>query len=728
MGLFKRKKKPSRPDNLTPQADFTPEDPWFSKVISHEQGQVFLELCIREVKSRGLDIPLLLYPFRPDSDHASTRRLINRAFTGQLRGPHLKADLQISEPLVLVGAIKWVLSRLEGGLLSVAEYELFMKAEQQLNYAADTFSTLITTIVISEERRRNINNFLDFLAAVASHVNENGHSGRKLARVCASLIFRLHCTGTQRFDEGYKVWHVAADAAEHLFLAYIRDLSSRSFSGISMLPLSLQKIVDTTPYPIEHASEMRSAIRITLTAEEVSTSPNALIERLTAAKEKIPEIESYELVNDPQLSDECLGVMRGIEAVISMHSERQASDAKDAAWIDFAEHGFDLPTPDLRRRHSYVSTRSHIKPRRARPVTPDWSQFIDLGFKVSDKPMPMLPLHLHLPDITPSSPRTPRHVKSKTCETSTRAMQIDEAVWGAWIISLASESNPLQKGFFGRCLILQPTQHETWLIVEEVVHGTDRSIEWKPNDTIARTRQNSACTDSRVISVVPIQAAEARVQTLIRGYARTSCELKSVPYPSMKRGTMLDQEYVVPEALTALKWTQEYDRNPGVLNRSSVFLLTNPKEPMPVETSEPEPSPRPSLFSCTPRLGRFSSVSDCSLRSRARESHPVIIQEVAAAKQVVRMEVPWEDHATAEHRIRPQFPWIDTQLAAAGRPRSTTTTSTPRTTPPTRPPRPEESVSSLPWQELRVAAVKANLVPPPPQLLAPTCQLPPIPN
>jgi len=80
----------------------------------------------------GLDTPLFLLPFRPSSDLSSTRNFIRRFFdrgVPSLRGSALTQELRLTEVLVIAGVLRWVWSRLEGGIVGWDVYELFAKAE-----------------------------------------------------------------------------------------------------------------------------------------------------------------------------------------------------------------------------------------------------------------------------------------------------------------------------------------------------------------------------------------------------------------------------------------------------------------------------------------------------------------------------------------------------------------------------------------------------------------------
>ena len=85
------------------------------------------------IDSLGLDTPLFLLPFRPSSDLSSTKTFIRRYFQGgsiNLQGQPLIQELRLTDVLVLAGILRWLWSRLDGGIVGWEAYELFAKAEK----------------------------------------------------------------------------------------------------------------------------------------------------------------------------------------------------------------------------------------------------------------------------------------------------------------------------------------------------------------------------------------------------------------------------------------------------------------------------------------------------------------------------------------------------------------------------------------------------------------------
>lgn len=170
----------------------------------------------------GLDTPLFLLPFRPSSDLSSTKTFIRRYFAGgrpSLHGGELAQELRLTDVLVLAGVLRWIWTRLEGGIVGWEAYELFAKAEQgtflpfylfhmlmaDCNYSRDAFNVLIPLSVESELHTAVILDFFGFLASVAAHAKSNGFSGQKLARIAGWYAFNVKGS-SQGFADGYSNW------------------------------------------------------------------------------------------------------------------------------------------------------------------------------------------------------------------------------------------------------------------------------------------------------------------------------------------------------------------------------------------------------------------------------------------------------------------------------------------------------------------------------------------
>ncbi|KAL8794327.1 MAG: hypothetical protein Q9195_003154 [Heterodermia aff. obscurata] len=77
-------------------------DAWSRKDVEPEEVQELLRGCTFELKSRGLDIPFLLLPFRPTSDPSAARTFVRNFFDAdkELKGERLSQELMLTEPMV----------------------------------------------------------------------------------------------------------------------------------------------------------------------------------------------------------------------------------------------------------------------------------------------------------------------------------------------------------------------------------------------------------------------------------------------------------------------------------------------------------------------------------------------------------------------------------------------------------------------------------------------------
>lgn len=79
-------------------------DVWTRKEVEPEEIQELLRGCTNELKSRALDIPFLLLPFRPASDPSAARTFIRNFFSmergTELKGDRLEQELMLTEPMV----------------------------------------------------------------------------------------------------------------------------------------------------------------------------------------------------------------------------------------------------------------------------------------------------------------------------------------------------------------------------------------------------------------------------------------------------------------------------------------------------------------------------------------------------------------------------------------------------------------------------------------------------
>ncbi|TVY62718.1 Morphogenesis-related protein MSB1 [Lachnellula suecica] len=508
-GPSKVNKKKGAPQDNVVAAPPKPrwEDAWTRKTVDAEEVQELLRGCTLELKSRGLDTPFLLLPFRPTSDPSAARTFIRHFFDRghMLYGEGLAQELRLTEPMVLCSVVKWCWSRLPGGVVSWEAYELFRVGESDSNMARDSFATFVPLSVESDARTKIIFDFFDLLSAIAAHAKSNGLGGRKLSRLAGWWAFE-HSDGGNGFEGGYKGWAAAADAASHLFFAYLRSLSPDSvkgMNGISNLPMSLQKLVQETEYPPERPSLLQSSTtKVVMIVDSVSPTPFALLRRANHFQYRdddraLQEFAEYE---DPvkALTDECRRVLKSISSAnqSQVSSSKESTGLRDASWSRFEDIGFSAGF-DEQEEHDEDSSFAAKKrqpqglrstPHRnnvglARPTTPSWADFLSSGFvdEAKNGPAPLLlPPDKILPPIDTrgrsSQSHRPRLESDRHLEPGELAsivrFDLDDSFWWVWISSLAGEETPERKAAFGRCALIETViRNGRWLVMEEMVKG-----------------------------------------------------------------------------------------------------------------------------------------------------------------------------------------------------------------------------------------------------------------
>jgi hypothetical protein len=198
----------------------------------------------------------------------------------------------------LCSILKWCWSRLPGGVVTWDVYELFRIGEAgkssaqenslldeltipDSNLARHAFDTFIPLSVDSEARKHIIFDFFDLLSAVAARGKTNGMGGRKLSRLAGWWAFEFVEDG-KGFDGGYRTWEKAADAASHLFFAYLRSLTpeNNAVGSISNLPRSLQSLLAQTEYPPQTPTLMQThTTKVVMIVDSVSPTPFSLLRR-----------------------------------------------------------------------------------------------------------------------------------------------------------------------------------------------------------------------------------------------------------------------------------------------------------------------------------------------------------------------------------------------------------------------------------------------------------------
>ncbi|RVX66349.1 hypothetical protein B0A52_09957 [Exophiala mesophila] len=486
-------------------------DAWIRTRIDPEEVVELLHLCTVELKSRALDVPFLLLPFRPSSDPSAARTFVRNFFVPpqdreHLQGTLLENELRMTEVMVLISVMKWCWARLPGGIVTWEVYEAFRVGEKDSNFARDAFSTFIPLSTDSPARVQIIQDFFDLLAAVAAHGKANGLGGHKLSRFAGWWAFDHYDDG-QGFESGYKSWSSAADASSHLFFAYLRSLSGGpKQSGIMTLPRSLQQLLDATIYPPKSALLSYHTTKVVMIVDVVSPTPYALLRRTKHFEYRDDDraLQQFSDFDDPvaALTDECRRVLKSISSANQSHvsNSKTSTSLTDPSWSRFEDIGFSSSLTDeddedgdgLLGRRPIVSKAPHKSNTGgfqdlARPTTPSWADFLSSGFADENgskaQPPILLPPDKILPPINAIMPRgqsSQSHRRNLDTQAnldpgelaSITQIDMDDAFWWVWISSLAPEEVTSRKAVFGRCALIETTLEDgQWMVMEEQVKG-----------------------------------------------------------------------------------------------------------------------------------------------------------------------------------------------------------------------------------------------------------------
>lgn len=368
--------------------------------------------------------------------------------------------------------------------------------------ARDSFKTFIPLSVENGARSSIIFDFFDLLSALAAHGKTNGFGGRKLSRMAAWWTFEHKDTGSG-FDGGYRAWLSAADATSHLFFAYLRSLAPQpSRGGISMLPMSLQKLLQETEYPPQTPSLLMSSTnRVQMIVDTVSPTPFALLRRANhfQYRDEDRALREYSEYEDPvqALTEECRRVLKAISAANqtqAVSSSKHSTSLRDASWSRFEDIGFtgtldeededEVASQPVPRRPGLRTTPASGA-NLGRPTTPSWADFLSSGF-VDDAPNSpsnlLLPPDKILPPIDStvrqrsSQSHRPRLETERHLEPGELAsiinFDLDDSFWWVWMASLAPEETAERKAAFGRCAVIETViRTGRWIVMEEMVKG-----------------------------------------------------------------------------------------------------------------------------------------------------------------------------------------------------------------------------------------------------------------
>lgn len=508
------------------------------------------------------------------------------------------------------------------GVVSWPVYEGFRIGEREANLARNAFDTFIPIGVDSDARRSVIFDFFDLLSAVAAHGKMNGLTGRKISRLAGWWAFE-HTDGGNGFEGGYKSWCAAADAASHLFFAYLRSQSpdtDPSMNVIERIPRSLQALVASTEYPPETPTLLQRATpRVVMMVDQVSPTPFALLRRAKHFEYRdrdnvLREFSEYE---DPldALTDECKRVLYAVSsanASIAIRS-RQGLQKPEESWTAFQSLGFaDIDEKALASKspnslNGSTKTvgqglREQPQSRSAdagRPTTPSWADFLSSGFADdgSAKSPTLLypPSHVLPPFSSRSASSQPLPGDDENLAPGELAaitnVDLDDAFWWVWMTSLAGEEPSARKAVFGRCALIETTiMGGRWLIMEEQVKGAapdpTEGVYIAPKKSIFSFTKRGRLSRKRSTSKQPTQDQPPRAlsatpsktsittdqQAKIKAAAKALTRKNETPEPdATRRGRYDDAQSsktnsmltlgLQSEAGPAMKWASSYDKS-----------------------------------------------------------------------------------------------------------------------------------------------------------------------
>jgi Domain of unknown function (DUF1708) len=316
----------------------------------------------------------------------------------------------------------------------------------------------------------------------------------------------------------------AANATEHLFLAYLRSIAPTPGQISAALPLSLSTLLQQTSYPPKPvattpiAPGATSILRITLSVRNISPTPFALLDRLarhsfvqTNPDEKGDALESLleaqSTYNDPTqaLTPECLRVLKLISAtnesdVLTAALLRTPNSLGDKTWTRFADlvDSSEADSEDEISRSTSPELTSTRPLRRRdylggvnRPKTPSWGDFLVSGFSgngqssgfslppdkllppINTNTLPSMSSRRSLNSRDGGPYRSNLHELEKGEVKSVERSRVDDALWSVWMESLCGEEVEEKKSVFGRCVVAEtiaPDSGRRWIVVE--VHLT----------------------------------------------------------------------------------------------------------------------------------------------------------------------------------------------------------------------------------------------------------------
>lgn len=402
----------------------------------------------------------------------------------------------------------------------------------------------------------------------------------------------------------------AADAASHLFFAYLRSLSPdpNTIGGISNLPRSLQSLLSQTEYPPQAPTLTNShTTKVVMIVNSVSPTPFALLRRAKNFEYRDDDaaLQRFSAYDDTvqALTDECRRVLESI-ASANQSVTSPAATTPDPSWSRFEDFGFSGLLEDSASANG-VSTTTGTRefsglrngPRSketdfGRPTTPSWADFLSSGFADENNQSPPPTLLLPTQKLPPLGEPARIHSSQSHVRNghgfeedlepgelaSITAVELDETFWWVWMTSLANEETPDRKAAFGRCAIIETRiPGGKWLIMEEQVKGAAvgpeegayiaekksmfsftkrgrlgrRKSTGKKSDPAAKDPYNRATSNTPSSTIGADQ--HARIQAAAAKLAQKEREQKAAEQLAQRRGRMDETSSIKTNSVLTLQ-------------------------------------------------------------------------------------------------------------------------------------------------------------------------------
>lgn len=394
-------------------------------------------------------------------------------------------------------------------------------------------------------------------------------------------------------------------------------------TGITLLPRSLEKLLNETEYPPSTpAALLAKTNKLVMLVDTVSPTPFALLRRAGhfQYRDSDPALQEFSEYDDPvqALTEECLRVLRAISAAneSQVSSVKHSTSLRDASWSRFEDIGFagtveeepqaeESQVPSQHKQFQGLRSTPASGTDLGRPTTPSWADFLSSGF-VDDNQTPsnmLLPPDKVLPPLETqirqhsSQSHRPRLETTAALQpgelASIAIINLDNAFWWVWMNSLAPEETSERKAAFGRCAIIETKlAGGSWLVMEEMIAGAapdpdegayiaekkglfswtkrGRSMARRKSvgkHALDRSDKNASNFGSSKTSVGPetharIQAKAAQMRAVQENEQLITARRGRTDdsAPEKTTSVLSLQPNLAPEAISAMRWAKKYDK------------------------------------------------------------------------------------------------------------------------------------------------------------------------